>query len=168
MPHTAHIWRALLVLVVILLLGVLVRHFMVPESFGEAGFYRYASLGEHMAAPLSHGSRNACGDCHPDQHTAIEGGTHASVSCEVCHAPLSVHASTEGKIADMPINRTYRLCALCHTKLLARPTEFPQVDLEAHLLDVGALETPQPIPARACLVLCHNPHSPGGSSDSSR
>jgi hypothetical protein len=155
-----------------MLLGIVLRHLLVPSTFGDRGFYRAASLSEHMSMPLVHGLPTSCAGCHQDQQEAIENGTHASVSCEVCHAPLALHANPAedptGKFADMPMDRTYRSCAYCHMKVLARPNDFPQIDFEEHLITVGAIEPPQKIPARACLYVCHTPHSPGGVSNSSK
>lgn len=158
MEHTKHIWRAGILLFLFLFAAVIARHFMIPESFGREGHYRYASLTEFMAQPLVHGSRTSCAQCHEKEYDAQKEGPHAPVSCAGCHAPLSLHAKGEEKIADMPSNRSYRGCIVCHQKLRARPQSIKQIVPRKHLEDVGVLEPGEKIPDGACLV-CHNPHT---------
>jgi len=153
--HTKHIWRAVILLLAFAVLAVIGRHFLVPETFGEHGFYRYASLAEFMSKPLVHGGAESCTPCHQEIASAKQTGKHASVSCEVCHAPLAVHASGEEKIADMPVDRSVRLCSTCHLRLIARPETMPQIDLHEHL----ELERSEPVPDMVC-GLCHPPHAP--------
>ena len=62
------------------------------------------------------------------------------------------------KIADMVIDRSYRLCSRCHQQLKARPADMTQINLAEHL----ELEPGQTIPPEAC-VECHDAeaiHSP--------
>jgi len=155
MEHTKHIWRVVLLLGLLCSAVVVVRHFLIPESFGEHGFFRYASLAEFMAKPIVHGAPDSCRPCHEEQAKAKGEGAHAPVSCEVCHGPLMLHAQGGEKIADMPIDRSQRLCATCHTVLPARPADMPQVDFWEHL-ELGRGE---PIPDRVC-GLCHESHAP--------
>ena len=158
MEHTKHIWRAALLLLVVLFCAVIVRHFLIPESFGREGHYRYASLTEFMAKPVVHGSRTSCAECHQKQQEAQGEGPHAPVACAGCHAPVSRHAKGKDKIADMPSNRSYRGCIICHQKLRARPKSISQIDPRAHLEEVGVIDTGEKIPDRSCLV-CHDPHT---------
>ncbi len=158
MEHTKHIWRISLLLVLLFSGGVLGRHFLVPESFGKAGFYRYNSLVELVAQEPRHSGSDACGDCHDDKTAAVAEGKHSGVQCEVCHDVLSTHVKDDDKVGDMAINRSYQLCSYCHQKLLARPEGVAQIVLAEHL----ELGPSQAIPAEACLD-CHdsdNIHSP--------
>jgi hypothetical protein len=162
MEHTKHIWRAVLLLLLLGLSAVAGRHFLIPPSFGTQGFYRYDSLAEYMAKPVIHGPANACRECHqPIVESEIK-GKHASQSCEGCHAPLSVHVADNKKIADMPSKGSNEWCANCHGKLRARPQTFPQIDVTEHLVKNGVISAGDPIPKNACTT-CHDVHSPGTS-----
>lgn len=162
MSHTKHLWRAALLLVAVGLVGFTGRHFLIPESFGEAGFYRYDSLGEFMAQPVVHGGSASCAACHEDAATAKAAGKHAGVSCEVCHGPLAGHVKDDAVIAPMPVNRSHELCAYCHQTLKARPRAMPQVDIPEHLGALEALAPGEAIPEGACAT-CHDVHSLVGS-----
>ena len=156
MEHTKHIWRAAILLVVVLVGVVVVRHFLVPASFGEMGFYRGDALYEFMDKAPEHGGQAACAECHDDIADDKAGGAHARVQCEVCHATLTTHIRDDDKYADMAVNRSWQLCAYCHRRLVARPNWMPQIDLAEHLeLAPGAA-----IPEEACLEchdMIHNP-----------
>ena len=158
MDHTKHIWRAVFLLFLVGGSAILLRHFLIPPTFGEMGFYRYDSVFEFTAKEPRHGSPEACAECHQDMAAAKAQGGHAAVACEVCHAPLATHVTAGEKTADMVIDRSYTLCAYCHQKLRARPADFVQIDLHEHLdLPQGSR-----IPPQACLE-CHDTegiHSP--------
>ncbi len=158
MEHTKHIWRISLLLLLVLIGAVLGRHFLIPDSFGKAGFYRYDALVELMGKEPVHGAPDSCADCHDEKALAKAAGLHRSVQCEVCHDVLSSHIRDDDKYADMAINRSYKLCAYCHQKLVARPAAMVQVDIAEHL----ELAPGDAIPAEACLE-CHdseNIHAP--------
>lgn len=151
MEHTKHIWRAAFLLAAVLTVVVVGRHFLIPESFGGMGYYRYDALFELMDKEPLHGAPDACADCHDEIAAAKAGGAHAPVKCEVCHDTLASHVKDGDKFADMRINRSWELCAYCHQKLAGRPDFIKQVDLMEHL----ELQPGQPIPAEAC-VQCHD------------
>jgi len=161
MEHTKHIWRATLLIVMLAVALIVARHFLVPETFGQAGHFRYASLDEHMHRPVKHGGAKSCRECHEDEYDAITEGKHAAVQCEVCHAPISVHIRNQEKVADMPVQRSHELCALCHQKLRARPRDMPQVAFRQHLVDTKALAKGAEIPDGVCFQ-CHEAHNPTG------
>lgn len=153
MEHTKHIWRAVIILLALPIVFITVRHFLVPPSFGAEGHYRYDSLSEHRDHPVIHGSTTACRECHESADAEKGKGKHVSLSCEVCHAPLALHVKDGKKIADMPKNKSYTLCAGCHQQLEARPKDFPQIDVEKHPAEQGgSLED-------GC-VTCHDGHNP--------
>lgn len=154
MEHTKHIIRAVLLLVLIALAFVLVRYFAIPETFGEYGHYRAGSVVDHAAPVPVHGDVGACAECHDEVAEALSEGKHLSVSCEVCHAPLSVHIGADEKVGDMPVHRTVELCGWCHQRLVARPKDFPQVVFADHVVERGG-EMAQGI----CLE-CHDAHNP--------
>jgi predicted CXXCH cytochrome family protein len=154
LAHAKHVVRAALILLVFLVVLVLGRSAFVPPSWGEYGSYRASSVPELMAKPVIHGGRTACASCHPDEHDTVLGGGHARVQCEICHAPLAVHAANEEKIADMPVRRAAELCLGCHQRLAARPRAFPQIEPATHLEENGAE------PGQEACVECHDPHEP--------
>jgi hypothetical protein len=151
MEHTKHIWRAAFLLIAVLTFVIVGRHFLVPKSFGQAGYYRYDALFEHMDKEPRHGAPDACADCHDDIAAAKASGKHAPVQCEVCHDVLASHVKDGDKFADMRINRNWELCAYCHQRLVGRPALIAQVDIREHL----ELASGQAIPAEAC-VQCHD------------
>jgi len=159
MEHSKHIWRALLLLCLVGVAAILVRHFLMPPSFGVHGAYRYDSLAEFMSLPVQHGGSAACGECHEDEHGEVSGGKHRSVQCEVCHAPLATHVRQAEKIGDMRVNRSHGLCAYCHRKVRARPPTVPQIVIAEHLVTNKALAPGAPIPDGICLS-CHEAHGP--------
>lgn len=159
MEHTKHIWRAVLILIAAAIGGICFQHFMVPESFGETGFYRHDSLAEYMAQPLVHGDTGSCAACHQKNADTKAAGSHAGLSCEPCHAPLSAHVQDNAKYADMPLNKSKDLCLNCHLKLRARPEKHPQIDPVEHLVAQGVISAGEPVPDEAC-ISCHDPHSP--------
>ena len=158
MEHTKHIWRITLLLALLFFAVVIVRHFLIPDSFGEMGFYRYGALFEESNKEIVHGPPGSCGECHDDVSSATAAGGHSGVRCEVCHAPLTTHVKDGEVIGPMAINRSYKLCEYCHRLLLARPATVVQIDIREHL-ELGPDEA---IPHEACAE-CHDAdsvHSP--------
>ncbi len=73
-----------------------------------------------------------------------EKADHRTVSCENCHGPAREHLETGAR----PVVDTSReLCGTCHAKLVSRPSDFPQVDME----EMGG---------QADCITCHDPHDP--------
>ncbi len=162
MEHTKHIWRAALIFLAIAVGGIVFRHFAKPESWGEEGFYRHDSLKEHMAKEPRHAEDLAdCQACHKEQYKTRSEGPHATVSCEVCHEPLSKHATKNAetgeleKTADMYIDKDRALCENCHRQLRARPDTMPQIDPVEHLLEQAGIERHDPVAADVCFE-CHD------------
>lgn len=159
MEHSKHLWRAGILLGIAFLGGITARHFLIPSSFGEQGFYRYDSLKDYMAQEPVHGDSAACGVCHAEVFKARSEGHHATVSCEVCHAPMSVHAKDGVKTAEMPSNRSVNLCAYCHQQLKARPKSQAQVNIKQHMKTLGIELEHGEVPDGTCFT-CHDVHSP--------
>lgn len=152
--HAKHVVRAFLLLAVCVISLVLLRSLMVPDSWGQSGWYRGNNVAEQRDHPLRHGGNQACGECHEDVLEVHAGAGHASVRCEGCHAPVALHAENGAKFADMPVRRNVTLCLKCHLKLDARPGDFPQVRPREHVEAQGGEFGPE-----ACFD-CHNPHEP--------
>ncbi len=126
---------------------LLLRHFLVPESFGQYGFYRGASLEEIAQIPVKYAGQKACLDCHQDIDNLKQEDVHSEISCETCHGPGQKH-SENGDITllEKPVSR--ESCGICHSKNTAKRKEaIFQVDLKEH-------NTP-----KKCIE-CHNPHQP--------
>ncbi len=152
MEHARHVFRAALVLMVVIVAVVLGRALLVPKSYGEYGPYRYDNVAEQMnARKPAHAGAQSCSGCHPAEFQKRTAGAHKTVSCEVCHAPLAVHVADGKPTAKMPIDRSFTLCARCHRKIAGRPEKFPQVVLEQHVQG--------PVEGKVCLD-CHDPHTP--------
>lgn len=160
MEHTKHIWRAVLVLVAVALIGIVVRHFLVPSSFGQRGHYRYDSLAEYMDIPLVYGGVKACAEeCHPEQLKNRNEGKHATVSCEVCHMPLADHVKDGEVIAEMPKNLSHELCLFCHQEVRTRRETMPQISIREHLIEPEVIGAEDEIPEGICAE-CHDVHAP--------
>jgi hypothetical protein len=157
MEHARHVFRVVLVLLVAVVAVVLGRALLIPPSYGLHGPYRHDNVAEQAAAraPL-HGGAASCAECHDERAAAHAKGAHAAVSCEVCHAALGTHVRAGDVVAPMHVDRSFTLCARCHRRIDGRPERFPQVVLEAHVVEQKA---PAPLGGRICLE-CHDAHSP--------
>jgi hypothetical protein len=152
MSHARHVFRVALVVAVLLAFTLIARGFLVPDSYGMHGDYRFDNVAEQMTARVpAHGGPAACGECHSAELEARTAGSHRTVSCEVCHGPLAMHVKDDGSVQAPLIDRSFTLCARCHRSVDGRPKGFPQVNLEEH---VG-----RAVEGRVCLE-CHDPHSP--------
>lgn len=106
--------------------------------------------------PVHGGLRpSACPDCHGEIEDYHRRGPHRSLACEDCHRSGEAHVREGEKAADMPpFQSVTRLCSQCHRELLARRRDAPRLNLEAHVIEVGALFSD-----RVCFD-CHLPHDP--------
>ena len=148
---SGHLFRFLGLFVIAFLIFLVVRHFVVPKSFGEYGHYRGAAIDEIAALPVKFAGHQTCEACHSDIADTKNGGKHAHVNCEACHGALAAHASDPASVIPMLPDTTV-LCARCHTASAAKPAGFPQVKIDEHS---GGL------PCKTC----HNPHTPVIGSD---
>ena len=128
MEHTKHLWRAVLILVFVVVGYLLGRGFLVPESFGQYGYYRGDNLKEQMniRVPMHGNGPEACAYCHEEKVEEIAETPHRVINCETCHAPLRTHVeydSIEAFIEDpgsyewtneMEVHSAQELCIKCH------------------------------------------------------
>jgi len=142
-----HLFRFAGLFVLAFLVFLVVRHYVVPKSFGEYGHYRGAAIGEIAAHPMKYAGHESCESCHADVLDVKKAGKHAHVNCEACHGPLAKHADDPASVTPV-LPDTAVLCARCHTASAAKPRGFPQVVPEDHSTGLPC-ET------------CHKPHSPG-------
>ena len=154
MEHSKHLVRAIFLVIVVLIGFHIFRALFTPKSFGRYGHYRADNVQEQMAKPVMHGEGPSCSQCHADRFAQVRAGSHTTVECENCHAPLATHMRDGEKKAQMPLNKSPAHCLRCHGLLDARPGSFPQIRVEEHLQKVGAEMKPE-----VCLG-CHEPHDP--------
>jgi transcription elongation factor Elf1 len=140
-----HLFRFAFLFVAAFFVFLVVRHFVVPKTFGEYGHYRGAAIGEIAARPIHFAGHETCETCHADILDTKKAGKHANVNCEACHGPLAKHADDPS--ITPPKLDTAVLCIRCHAASAAKPKGFPQVDADQH---AGGL---------ACET-CHKPHNP--------
>ena len=146
LKDAGHLFRFAGLFVVAFLVFLVVRHYVVPKSFGEYGHYRGAAIGEIAAHPIKFAGHDACETCHTDIADTKSKGKHAHVNCEACHGALAMHADDPASVTPVRPD-TAVLCARCHTASAAKPKNFPQVDPADHS-------------GGAPCQTCHNPHNP--------
>jgi len=142
-----HLFRFAGLFVLAFLVFLVVRHYVVPKSFGQYGHYRAAAIGEIAAHPVKFAGHQACETCHPEILDVKKNGKHAHVNCEACHGALAKHADDPASVIPVKPD-TAVICARCHTASVAKPKKFPQVNPEDHSTGLPC-ET------------CHKPHDPG-------
>jgi len=125
---------------------------LVPETFGQFGFYRGAALDDAKAMPVRYAGSSACVECHGDEVALHDKDAHGSVQCETCHGPGTQHIKDND--VKMPLANAKDDCLICHRRMDARPGSFPQVEWQEHFLFVGVSNS-----ATAC-VACHSGHEP--------
>ena len=89
-----HLFRFAFLFVVAFFVFLVVRHFVVPKTFGEYGHYRGAAIGEIAARPVHFAGHETCETCHADILDTKNTGKHANVNCEACHGPLAITPTT--------------------------------------------------------------------------
>ena len=141
-----HLFRFALLFVVGFVIFLVVRHFVVPKSFGEYGHYRGAAIAEIASHPIHFAGQETCEACHADVLEITKSGKHANVHCEACHGPLANHSIDPNSVHPPKLD-TATLCVRCHAASAAKPKVFPQVVTDQHS---GGL---------ACET-CHRPHTP--------
>ena len=146
-----HLFRFAGLFVLAFLIFLVVRHYVVPKSFGQYGHYRGAAIDEIAARPVKFAGHETCEGCHTDEAAKKNAGKHAHVNCEACHGALDAHAQAAlagDPTSIMPVlPDTAVLCARCHTASAAKPKGFPQVDPAEHSQGLEC-------------KTCHQPHSP--------
>ena len=139
--------RLLPLFAVFVFLFLVIRYFLVPESFGEHGHYRFNSVEDNKKKEFHYAGKESCVECHEDQVENMESDLHASLACETCHGPGLAHIEQEDAASILvPVEREH--CGLCHSYNPARKKKMVvQVDLKDHNIEKKCIE-------------CHNPHMP--------
>lgn len=141
-----HVVRLLSLLAAGLVLALVAKWLLTPESFYRFGHYRADSVVETAALEPVHMTSDYCEKCHDDRHAEWSAGNHKSVTCENCHGPAKGHPRGGKKKLPIPAD-SIRLCSQCHEAMAGRPAIQPQIVLAEH--KQGA----------ECAG-CHNPHAP--------
>ena len=179
MKSNSHVKRVFALLIIAGIIGFGVRQLMVPDTWGEIGYYRADALKDLLGQQQVYQSQKTCAPCH-DIYDTHEKDVHFAVQCEDCHGPADVHISgieaflaqnnqgpeESGKYAkevlesvpenlvQMPKEYTLEGCLYCHRKLASRPHDFAQVDPKEHFEFLHVIDD-----SIKC-VECHNPHEP--------
>jgi hypothetical protein len=139
--------RLLLAFAIFILLFMVARHFLRPESFGKYGHYRADALDENAMNEIHYAGQQACFECHQDIEDMKAKDVHNEIHCETCHGPGEKHVKS-GEAADILKPSGREFCGSCHAMNAARPKgAITQVDLNKHNIGKNCLE-------------CHNPHQP--------
>jgi len=118
-----------------------------PAVLVDFGFHKSnseQSAEKWAGIPTLYVSTSVCVDCHNDKYTLWQKGNHRVVSCENCHGPATAHLK-DG--APEVLNTSRDLCGTCHARLVSRPSDFPQVDMNTMGGDAEC-------------ITCHDPHEP--------
>jgi hypothetical protein len=139
--------RLVLAFAIVITLFIVLRHFLVPATFGEYGHYRGAALDDAALPAIQYAGQQACFECHQDIEDVKSQDVHKTIHCETCHGPGQKHvASTEAADIVKPSGREF--CGKCHSLNAARRSYVVfQVDLKKHNIGKNCIE-------------CHNPHQP--------
>lgn len=148
-----HVWRPLLIVLVVVCGILMTRALVVPEDFGVYergymyGWHRKSNEAEWKAIRVKYKTARVCAGCHKDKHDELIKSVHAAISCENCHGPNYDHPEDP---LGMNIDRSRNLCIRCHSYLPYKGTlrgGIPGIDPDKHY------------PSAEC-VLCHIPHDP--------
>ncbi len=149
----SHVLRPLFVVIFLLIAGLIVRHFLIPDGFGthERGYmYGWHNKNDEQFwknFPVKYKSSDYCNDCHNDKHSSIMRTPHAIIQCENCHGPALGHPDSPPKL---PIDRSRAQCLRCHYPL-PYPTSGRQ--------KIKSVDPDEHNPGTECSS-CHDPHNP--------
>lgn len=126
---------------------MLLRYLLTPDTFGEYGHYRGASLIDNALPEIHYEGHQACNECHQDIEDLKNEDVHSEIHCETCHGPGQKHVKSSDK-SDIIKPSGREFCGSCHKMNAAkRKDAINQVDLNKHNVGKNCIE-------------CHNPHQP--------
>ena len=141
------ITRLALAFAIFISIFLLVRHFLVPDTFGKYGPYRAAALNDYLPLEIHYSGQQACFKCHQDIEDKKAQDVHSDIHCETCHGPGQKHV-VSSKAGDVlkPSDRDF--CGSCHVINAGKlKSTINQIDLNKHNVGKNCIE-------------CHNPHQP--------
>jgi predicted CXXCH cytochrome family protein len=149
----SHVLRPLLVVIGLVVILLVFRHFYVPQDFGihehgyTYGWYRTGAIEDWKKVTVKYQGEGSCKACHRD---VVDGRVlypHKIIECENCHGPAGNHPTDPVKL---PLDKSRTLCLRCHTKL-----RYPT---SARAGIVG-IDPAKHNPGLECSK-CHDPHQP--------
>ena len=128
-------------------LFLVLRHVLVPDTFGKYGHYRAASLIDNAMPEIHYAGQEACFKCHQEIQDKKSADVHSDIHCETCHGPGEKHViSSKKEDIFKPAGREF--CGRCHSMNAAKlKSTINQIDLLKHNIGKNCIE-------------CHNPHQP--------
>ncbi len=143
----AQLNRILLLFIAFIGIFLLVRHFLIPETFGQYGHYRGESLIDVASREMTFADREDCYACHDDIQEKLENEMHAGLSCLICHGPGGTHVE-DPQLGNITKESGREFCGRCHDINPARSMDVVfQVDINSHYTE-----------KKDCIE-CHNPHT---------
>jgi hypothetical protein len=141
------ITRLAIAFAVFISLFLVLRYFLKPDTFGEYGHYRGASLEDNAKVEIHYAGQKACFECHQDIEDLKKGDVHSDIHCETCHGPGQKHVLS-GEAGDIIKLSDREFCGKCHAMNAAKKKDAVfQVDLTKHNVEKNCTE-------------CHNAHQP--------
>lgn len=138
--------RLLPLFAIFIAIFLVIRYFLVPDSFGQYGHYRGDALKDVASKELFHASKEDCFDCHDDIREKLENDSHAGLSCIICHGPGLAHTNDPWE-NSIEKQGGRKFCGRCHNINAARSTDVVfQIDIRNHN------------PEFENCIECHNPH----------
>lgn len=139
--------RILLLIITFVGLFLLIRFFLIPDSFGQYGHYRGDSLLDNESRALVFADVEDCKACHSDILETLENEMHAGLSCLICHGPGGRHVE-DPQLGNIAKESGREFCGRCHDIHPARSTDMVfQVDILTHHTE------------KTDCIECHNPHA---------
>ena len=142
----AQLKRLIPLFIVFIAIFLIVRHLLIPETFGQYGHYRGNSLIDNEDKEIIHATKESCADCHDDVQERLANDSHAGLSCVICHGPGKAHVDDPFE-HPVPKEKDRTFCGRCHFTNSARPADVvAQVNPEDHNPEFSECTD------------CHNPH----------
>ena len=148
-----HVWRPLLVMMIIVGIVMIARSVLIPADFGvwERGYmyglHRKSNEAEWRAVKVRYKTTAHCRECHQDKYKDILGSPHRNIGCENCHGAAPDHPKDP---IGYTINRNRSLCIRCHAEL-----PYPDT-VRGNIIGIN----PEKHYPQAECVMCHIPHNP--------
>lgn len=149
----SHVWRPLWVLLGVIALAFVARHFIVPSDFGvgERGFmysfHRKSNEGEWKDFKVKYLTKEYCKECHDEKYESNMASKHREIECENCHGPAIDHPEDPEQLI---IDTSRALCIRCHA-YLPYPT--------SQRAEIRGINPEEHNPDEDC-SMCHDPHEP--------
>ncbi len=144
MPPQLKVLLALFSIVIAIFL--IIRNFLVPDSFGDYGHYRANALIDNASKELVFSNKEDCIECHSDINEKLQSDLHSGLSCIVCHGTGREHANAPDSIRIIKKSGREN-CGRCHSINPARSKDvITQIDITEHHKEKNDC------------IECHNPH----------